>query len=581
MRKPNILIIMTDEERFPMGYEGEAVFKYRDSEMPGRRKIREAAVSFERHYAASTACEPSRASFFTGQYPSLHGVSQTSGLAKSSSDPGLFWLPPFTVPTLGDWFRASGEYDTYYHGKWHISDQDLIIPGTHTGLLTNDSAGNPYPDKIALYKNANRLSDYGFDGWIGPEPHGSLAANTGTMRDPGFAKQTVEMLLELEQQAVVNPDYKPWLAVCSFVNPHDIVFSGQAWKLLGLPEPDLDGIPVINPPTRHESLCSKPRCQQDYVLNYGLFYYRQPTLDRYYQLYLYLQKEVDRGINSVYSTLSQCSHLFQDTIVIFTSDHGDVLGAHGGMHQKWYNAYDECIRVPLYISLPAYRTDPPTQAVTSALTSHVDLLPTLMDLAGLDISACADQLAKSHTEVHPPVGASLAPLLRGEGMADEPIYFMTDDEVDEGLNEVSAPKITAVFLSDAAKGAPANSWEQQLLSAMAQRAQQQPYRPVVEPHHIETVIARVDKHLYKLSRYFENPRFVGQGVGNPDGTTSQYYVPEEWELYNLDEDPNETTNLLSDCVSSNVSPVLVDRLKALLAEQRAAKRLRPTTRNDE
>ncbi|WP_221795351.1 sulfatase-like hydrolase/transferase [Oceanobacter mangrovi] len=576
-RQPNILLIMTDEERFPPHYEGQEVADYRAKHMPGRQKIRQASVSFQRHYAASTACEPSRASLFTGHYPSLHGVSQTSGMAKSSSDPGLFWLPPNTVPTIGNWLKAAGQYRTYYHGKWHISDQDLTIPGSHTGLLTTDSQGNNFPQREALYRNADRLQDYGFHGWIGPEPHGSLAANSGTIRDPGFAQQTIEMLKELEAEARVNADYQPWMAVCSFVNPHDIVFSGQSWKMIGLQQPDLSGIPVINPPTRHENLATKPRCQKDYVLDYGLMFYRQPTMDSYYQLYLYLQSKVDALIDSVYTTLSECPSLFSDTIVIFTSDHGDVLGAHGGMHQKWYNAYDECLRVPLYISTPQQRASG-TARTEDGPTSHVDLLPTILQLAGVDTAVTAHTLAEDHTEVHLPVGRSLVPQLNGDSTADKPIYFMTDDEVDEGLNEISAPKITEMFFTEAAAG-DNKSWQSALTSGLAQRATQQPYRPVIEPHHIETVIARIDGTLYKLSRYFENPRFVGNAVGNPDQTAAQYYVPDEWEMYDLDRDPSETNNLLSGLASPEPCAQLIAQLKALLVEQRQTKRLRPTTLN--
>jgi arylsulfatase A-like enzyme len=64
----------------------------------------------------SSACAPSRASFFTGQYPSLHGVSQTDGVAKNAIEPDVFWLDPDTLPTMGDYFRAGG-YDTYYKGN--------------------------------------------------------------------------------------------------------------------------------------------------------------------------------------------------------------------------------------------------------------------------------------------------------------------------------------------------------------------------------------------------------------------------------------------------------------------------------
>ena len=75
----------------------------------------------------SAACAPSRTSFLTGHYPSLHGVTQTDGLAKTAESADMFWLAPDTVPTLGDWFRAGG-YRTFDKGKWHVSHPHLDDP---------------------------------------------------------------------------------------------------------------------------------------------------------------------------------------------------------------------------------------------------------------------------------------------------------------------------------------------------------------------------------------------------------------------------------------------------------------------
>ena len=79
---------------------------------------------------------PSRPTLFTGQYPDLHGVTQTDGLGKMADDSRMRWLPPGEVPTLGHWFRAGG-YDTHYDGKWHISHADLTDPVTGKPLATN------------------------------------------------------------------------------------------------------------------------------------------------------------------------------------------------------------------------------------------------------------------------------------------------------------------------------------------------------------------------------------------------------------------------------------------------------------
>ena len=116
---------------------------------------------------------PSRATFFTGQYPSLHGVAKTSGIAKRATDPAMGWLDPDEVPTLGDWFRAGG-YQTHYRGKWHVSHADLEIPGSHESVMASDDDGRPIADAVEAYRKADRLNPFGFSGWIGREAHGAF-----------------------------------------------------------------------------------------------------------------------------------------------------------------------------------------------------------------------------------------------------------------------------------------------------------------------------------------------------------------------------------------------------------------------
>ena len=182
MPGPNVLLIMTDEERYAPPYEDAAMTEWRRTQLTSRERIRNGGVELHRHYAGSTACVPSRATLFTGQDPSLHGVSQTDGTAKSPDDPAMRWLDPDEVPTLGDWFRAGG-YQTHYRGKWHVSHADLPIPGTHEGLAASDDDGRLIPEAIEAYRKADRLDPFGFSGWLGREPHGAAKADCGTVRD--------------------------------------------------------------------------------------------------------------------------------------------------------------------------------------------------------------------------------------------------------------------------------------------------------------------------------------------------------------------------------------------------------------
>jgi choline-sulfatase len=577
---PNFLIVMVDELRYPPVYESAELRAWVRENTPGQQAIRAHSLDFRRHYAASTACAPSRGSFYTGHYPSLHGVSQTTGAAKQSFDPDVFWLDPNTVPTLGDYFRAGG-YETYYHGKWHITDADIMVPGTHNPLMTNDDDGTPLPRNVAYYAAAERLEEFGFSGWIGPEPHGSAKANCARVRDPGFARQAVDTLTRLGQRAREARDRgeqaPPWLLVSSFVNPHDIVLFGLLYKSWGFPFTEGYVPSIPEPPTREEDLGSKPRCQQSYVDVYPRMLLPQPTLEIYRQFYYYLQKEVDAHVNTVYGALRD-NGLLDDTIVVFTSDHGELLGAHGGMHQKWHNAYEETIHVPFVLSNPKlFRS---TQEL-DLLTSHIDVLPTLLGLAGIDAEQARASLAESHCEAQPLVGRDLSRVVLGQAppaTAAAPLYFLTYDQVSSGLADQSQVGVS--------------------------------YHPVIEPNNIETVIAELDtghgRRLFKLSRYFDNPQFWSNSAGGrntppsdaetftramfgpplPSGApasvapagvtlTRSERVADELEMYDVTADPLETRNLAHPDHANDETRSLQAQLEALLLAQCQQKRLQP------
>lgn len=531
-QRPNILVIMTDEERYPPVYETEELRQFRRTQLPAQQALRARGTEFHRHHAASSACVPSRACLFTGHYPTLHGVRATDGAAKSARDPGVYWLDPDTVPTLGHYFRAAG-YRTHYRGKWHISHADLTAPDTGAPIASSDDQGAPLEPNTSLYRAADRLAAFGFEGWIGPDPHGQARSNCGRLRDPLFVDQLDALFDRLEAE----PDDAPWLTVASLVNPHDIVLFGLLWRSWGFEFAD-DTVPSVpEPPTQHESLRSKPSCQADYVEKYGRVFVPQPQIPLYRRFYYYLHKLVDRQVQRVLDRL-QRSRFSENTIVVYTSDHGEMLGAHGGMHQKWHNAYDETLRVPLLIAGPGV----PAGARVDHLSSHVDLLPTLLGLADLDAAALTDALAARHTEARPPVGRDLSALARGGAAPDEPIYFMTEDEVSEGLDQQSAIG--------------------------------RPYEAVAEPAKVEAVIARLDvgdgPRLWKYARAYRRSL-----IGDP-ADASKWPERDEHELYDLDADPLETDNL------AHRGPLrrhpAEAPMAALLAELRARKALHPRLR---
>jgi choline-sulfatase len=312
-----------------------------------------------------------------------------------------------------------------------------------------------------------------------------------------------------------------------------------------------------------EKLDQKPSCQQSYKDAYSNF--MQPSFVRpdYYRLYYKLHADVDKHLGEVLGAL-EASRFADNTVIIFTSDHGDLLGSHGGLFQKWYMAYEEALHVPFVVVPPGA----PAPRSIPIPTSHIDLTPTILGLAGIDAEAVRQQIAPGFTDALPLVGRDLSPLILGGVEAEtlaEPIYFMTDDDPSRGLDQKNFIGIS--------------------------------YDSVSQPNHVETVIAEIDGAIWKYSRYFDHPRYWSD-PGTPgddgvqdfiikplrreptdEGTTQRLYQQsvkttpklDEFEMYDLSKDPLELENLAG-------NPAWKDpeaQLRQLLTEQCGKKRLTP------
>lgn len=205
---------------------------------------------------------------------------------------------------------------------------------------------------------------------------------------------------------------------------------------------------------------------------------------------------------------------------------------------------------------------------TDALTSHADLLPTMLGLAGADVGRLSRHLKTTHTEVREFPGRDLSPLLLGERKPESyrrPLYFMADDEPTRGAFQFTQGGVM--------------------------------YQPVIQPCHLETVVAQLptgpagSMQQWKYTRYFDNPDFWSDpGVqdvqslttGRQDQagekvtttTVKTQPVADQIEVYNVTEDPTELRNLARDPQRAGV----VGRLAQLLADQRQQRRLTPSIR---
>ncbi len=568
--KPDVIVILTDEERAIPPYETDELMAWRETNLPSSKWFRDNAVTFERHYTGSLACVPSRPTMFTGHYPDLHGVTQTDGLGKMADDSRMRWLPPGEVPTLGNWFRAAG-YDTHYDGKWHISHADLMERGRP--LATNTDDGTVIPEAVQRYLDADPLAPYGFSGWVGPEPHGASLADSGFRRDPLIADRVVTWLADRydRRRAGEAAAQKPFLLVVSFVNPHDIVLY-PAWRGRRSPlkASPLDPPDVPAAPTADEDLSTKPSAQAAYRAAYPSGYGPPAAIERIYRngaqeyrnLYYRLHAEVDRPLERVRRAVDE--QATAETILVRTADHGDLLGAHGGLHQKWFNLYDEATRIPFFIARVGNDKPSSPRRITTP-TSHVDIVPTLLAAAGIDETAVARRLRKDFTEVHPLPGRNLMPMVDGTATPDAPkraVYLLTRDNMLEGDSGLSG---LARRLRRTSNPPP-------------------PLRIQVAAHtgsNFEGIVARVDAgeaprgggHLWKLVRTFDDPAtWTSPGVAHlaSNGLGGAEYrrdpLPDEWELYDLDDDPIEAVNRATDEKYRQVFEHLQHRLK----EERAA-----------
>jgi arylsulfatase A-like enzyme len=550
-RRPNVLVILTDQQRYPPPYESDELAEFRREHLAGVERLRQNGVSCRHHYSMAAACAPSRASLLTGQYPSLHGVTQTDGIAKSADGDDVFWLAPDTVPTLGDWFRAGG-YRTYFKGKWHASHAHLDAEDGDGLLQSIEDDGTPIEDNIQKYLKADLLDGYGFSEWVGPEPHGLGKRNTGVVKDPFTADETIALLKRLDAES----GDAPWLTVCSFLNPHDDSLFGVLALAQGLRFHPSQVPHVDQAPTREEDLSTKPSCQQSYVDNWGRIIAPQPWNETHLKFYYQMQAEVGQQITRVLDALRE-TEAYRNTIVIFSSDHGDMQGAHGGMHEKWHVAYEEALHVPFIVSSPLL---PGGARELDIPTNHADLIPTLLGLAGIDPDQALARLQSGHSDARPLVGRDLSQAVRAAAPT-EPVLFTTDDEISEGNATSKSP-----------------------FGRFARRLHR--YSTVKQPNHLQTVIAEVDvdgaQHLVKFSRYHDNPQFW-TAPGERDGRLRGRHTvtvtepePDEYELYDLTLDPFEERNLAHPSHADDRARALQSTMLAHLTEQLTAKRLTPS-----
>jgi choline-sulfatase len=385
--KPNVVLIITDQEREPMHWpDGWA-----ESNLPARNRILEHGLRFTNAQCNAAACSASRATLFTGRYPTEHTVKNlvTSDDPKDKVQRHLPVLPS-NLPNLAT-VMASAGYHVALKGKLHLtrpvgydvtkkryywSDDDIAFLAERYGFQDWNPPDMSDPQSIndlggGSINNDGRIVDGSGTAAGEKRPHGDL-----------YRQSAVHFLNTYDGDA-------PFFLIVALVNPHDVqeypgrgIRGAQGRKLHatyqqgGYDRKDFKGLPIGLPESVDDDLSTKPSVHAAFRRFMAIALGHVRTEERqleYARFYAYLNQQVDSQILKVLDALD-ANGLTEDTIVIRTADHGELGMAHGRSRQKFYNAYRESLSVPLIVSNPRLYAEPQE---SSSLASLVDVLPTL------------------------------------------------------------------------------------------------------------------------------------------------------------------------------------------------------------
>ncbi len=332
--KPNILFLITDQHMADaLSCAGNTYVK-----TPNLDKLAARGVRFTRNYVANPLCVPSRASLFSSRMPHELGIYGNT-LGTDLADKG--------VPTMGELMRTGG-YDTYYAGKWHVHE---AFPA------------------YAKKKTMPGFELLPMEGGKDPRPGDKKTEQKSPQCDPFVTDAAVKFL----QAKHANP----FLLTISLLNPHDICEFPYFEGFKAMLPNDESVLPPLRPNAR--DLEAVPSVLHSEKENRGAWSFGRWTdlqWRQYQWLYYRLVESSDQLLGRILDALEN-SDFKDNTIVVFTSDHGEMLGSHRLISKE--KLYEESANVPLIVALPGR----PATTNTRSLTSGMDLMPTFLDFAGV------------------------------------------------------------------------------------------------------------------------------------------------------------------------------------------------------
>ena len=476
------------------------------SRYAARERLKSIGTTFEKHYICSSISTPSRSVILTGKHiPDTKMFELTNQLYQASMNPDL--------PTVGDRMRSLGYY-TAYKGKLHLLDS---------------VRGSDPPQQ------QDALEPYGFSDW---NPQGDIWGQPGEgyTADPGIAGDAVGWLRSTGTQ--VNAAGQPFFLVVGLVNPHDIAYfntdlpgvneqdTGDLFvSIQRAPDNDLyrttyPGVPL--PATWQQGYGDQVAAHEEFnkcnSVATGKIPDRRDNWERFRDFYFNTLQDSDDRLTEILDEL-QALGMMRNTIIVMTSDHGELQGSHS-LNGKGNNLYEYDNHVPLVI----YHPDLPGGRSVPGLTSHLDLAATFVGLS--DASAAAKAEASAGL-----AGKDLTALLRNPaGKVREDALFACS------------------MLSLLDSSIPPNTLTAQRQLASSKRG---------------IVRGLVTAEGYKFARYFMPSGF------NTPRTLEELYAQNDVEIFDLNTDPEERTNLAASLRSTN--PLLVmalnERLNRIISQE--------------
>lgn len=368
-KRPNLLYVFDDEHRF-QSMPGEP---YSDPiSAPNLDAFRKSNFSMERCISNYPLCSPYRGILMTGLWPFQNGITRN-------------WIELGTnFKSIGDVFDKAG-YNTAYVGKWHLSgpgfDRKFVPPGPHRQGFQN----------WHVWGAVNKHMNFSF----------TFNPDTGEKIHPMGYQAT----LMTDQAVKIINDYKssekPWMMIVSWHPPHFPVDDA----------PEEDEVYFADKPVALRPNVKTGFSDRGPVRS-------QKAIEKFYQGYYAHVRAIDREFDRLLKALDDTGQA-ENTIVVFTSDHGEMAGSHGRMYKQV--PHEESVRVPFFVQYPGVT---PKGKSSDVLFASIDIYPTLCGLAGIAVP--------KHCK-----GQDVSAIMRGHGAPSSEVVFLMnqgrehpEDEVD-------------------------------------------------------------------------------------------------------------------------------------------------------